>query len=475
MKQPFQTEQIAAFADYATFKSIPPDIIDQLKKHLLDSIGSFIHALPRPAIGKLYRQIQSISEGGKCKAPVLGNIAVDRAAQLYTALIRYPDFMDNFLGKEATCHPSDNIGGLLAVAQVMNSNGEDFLTAMALGYAIQCRMIEEIPVMKNGFDHTTLLAYSLTAACCKLLHLEKDKTAHALGIAGCAFDPMVTCRASYTYEWKGFASSTVAGGCMNIILLAKEGLTGPLSFFDGPKGFKDIHSMELTYDWMKEDFSLVRKCILKSYNSEVHTQSVIEAVLELVSENKFDIADIEEIDITTFITCYHIVGGGEYGDRHTVYTKEQADHSLPYLVAVAITDKDVYPGQFLPSRINSEDVQQLLKKVKVHTLLPLHKPKQVAGLLDPYTAAYPEKLKAKVVIRFNEGNKLEREKEDYYGFHTRPFSWEYAEEKFRGLSAGVITRSSQDEIIGIIRDIEKHGPVKLMELLGNITIKPDKE
>jgi 2-methylcitrate dehydratase len=302
MKKAYQTEQLAAFTHYTNFESIPADVIDQLKKHLLDSLGSFIHALPRPSIQKLYRQIQSFGEGGKCKVPYLGSIAVDRATQLYTALIRYPDFMDNFLGKEATCHPSDNIGSLLATAQLTNANGKDFLTAMALGYEIECRMVEEIPVMKNGFDHTTLLAYSLTAAVCKLMGLPQDQTAHALAIAGCAFDPMVTCRASYTYEWKGFASSTVASGVMNTVMLAKENLTGPVSFFEGPKGFKDIHSMELKYDWTKEDFSLIRKCILKSYNAEVHTQSILEAVLELAEENIFITEDIEEIDITTFIT-----------------------------------------------------------------------------------------------------------------------------------------------------------------------------
>jgi len=48
-----------------------------------------------------------------------------------------------------------------------------------------------------------------------------------LAIAGCSTNPTVVCRASYTYEWKGFASSFVVLQCINIVLLAKEGLTGP--------------------------------------------------------------------------------------------------------------------------------------------------------------------------------------------------------------------------------------------------------
>ena len=74
---------------------------------------------------------------------MLGHLPPDRAGQWYTALIRYPDFMDNFIGKEATCHPSDNIGPLLAAAQQLNLNGRDFLLAMAIGYTIECTLVED--------------------------------------------------------------------------------------------------------------------------------------------------------------------------------------------------------------------------------------------------------------------------------------------------------------------------------------------
>src|SRR5512133_388046 len=97
-----QTYQIANFALSRTYNDIPTTTIDQLKKHLLDSTASVLHCLHRPTIEKLTNQMSELSEGGKCNLPILGKASFDRAAQLYTALIRYPDFMDNFLGKEAT-------------------------------------------------------------------------------------------------------------------------------------------------------------------------------------------------------------------------------------------------------------------------------------------------------------------------------------------------------------------------------------
>jgi 2-methylcitrate dehydratase len=465
----YETRQLAKFIKKAEFSDINQRIIEQLKKHLLDSIGSMLHCTSKPSIQKLCRLISNMGEGGRCQAPVVGKVAPDRAAQLFTAMIRYPDFMDNFLGKEATCHPSDNIGALLAAAQLKEISGADFLLAMALGYEIECRLVEEIPVMIKGFDHTVLLAYSLTAALCKILDLEEEQIAHALAIAGCSINPLVTCRASYTYEWKGFASSLVALECINIVLLAKEDMTGPVSLFEGPKGFKDVFEMELQYDWKQEDFSLIRKCALKAFNSEVHTQSTLEAALQLKKENNFLVEDIDSIEVTTFLTAYHIVGGGSYGDRKKVLSKEQADHSLPYVLAVALLDGKVYPEQLTKERIIRADVQALLQKIKVNTSSSIHKPVILAGILDPYTEAYPEKLSSKVEITFRNKEKIECKKEDYHGYYTRPMDWSDVEKKFKELTKQ-LPFEHQQNIIEMTGSLEKR---EMGEFISQLT-KPQR-
>jgi len=220
---------------------------------------------------------------------------------------------------------------------------------------------------------------------------------------------------------------------------------------------------------------LIKKCVLKNYNAEVHTQSAIEAALELRKENSFSTKDISQVDITTFLTCYHIVGGGAYGDRTKVFSKEQADHSMMYVIAAALLDGEVYPEQFLPERINRPDVQELLKKVKVHTKFPLHKPVKLAGVLDPYTAAYPDKLISKVKITLNDGVEFEREKEDYHGFHTRPLTWEGIVEKFRKLSADVINVRLQQQLIETIGDLENRKINDLTGLLETISGNDNKK
>ncbi|MFL5789464.1 MAG: MmgE/PrpD family protein [Flavisolibacter sp.] len=467
-----QTYQIAHFALSKEFSDIPKQTIDQLKKHLLDAVGSMIHCIERPTIKKLASQISFLSSGGNCMVPSIGKVPVDRAAEFYTALVRYPDFMDNYLGKEATCHPSDNIGALLAAAQMDDLDGKDFLTALAIAYEIECRLIEEVPVMMKGFDHTLLFAYSITAGLCNLLKLSVEQTANALAIAGCSFNPLVSCRASYTREWKGLMSSMVALGCTNVVLLAREGMTGPTQIFEGNKGFEKELGMKLDYNWNEDKFDLIPKCILKGYNSEVHTQSLIEAALDLKKKYKFDPNDIDKIEVTTFLTAYHIVGGGEYGDRKTVFSKEQADHSLPYVLAAALLDDELYPEQLLPERINRPDVQGLLKKVEVHTKTPLHKPLKIAGVIDPYTRVYPDKIMGEISITLKNGKEYSLEKEDYYGFHTKPMSWSDVKKKFKRLTENCIDKELQIQIIDSIIKLERNSISQLLNLLvkaGNRT------
>jgi 2-methylcitrate dehydratase len=457
-----QIRQIAAFTLNKQFEDISKAHIDQLKRHLLDSIGSFIFSISEDVPQKVKKAIAGISGVSGSKFPL--QLPANLAAQYYTSLIRFPDFMDNFLAKESTCHPSDNIGALLAVAHLGTISGKDFLTAMAISYEIECRLTEQMPIMVKGYDHTALLAFSATAGAGRLLKLSQNQMMSALGIAGCSFNPLVTSRASYTSQWKGLASSLVNEGCINICMLARENITGPRHLFEVPeKGYDAIYGMTLDYDWSEDQFDLLPRCSLKIFNAEVHTQSAIAAALELKHAHNMDPAAIENIDITTFLTAYHIVGGGEYGHRNKVYSKEQADHSMAYVVAVALLDNDLYPEQLTPERIKRSDVQDLIEKVTVHTGFPIHKPVKLAGLFDPFTAAYPEKLKCRITVTMESGEEFVCEKEDYRGYYTDPLTWDDVTDKFKRLTSYRIGNTEQ--IIQTINDLENTNVNQLLEQL----------
>lgn len=468
MKNNHITDKIAVFAMQAAYPQLGKDTVNQLKKHLLDAVASMVFAIGNPTVNKCFRAVAALQSAGACKVPGIVSTGVDHAAQLYTLLIRYPDFMDNFLGKHATCHPSDNIGGILAASQLINASGRDFLTTMAIAYQIECTLIEQMPLMAKGIDHTALLAMSLTAALAPLLSLTEEQAAHAIGIAASSFNTTVTTRASYTYEWKGYASSLIAYNCMNIVLLAKEGVTGPVNYFEGPMGFKEEFGMAPAFQCERGDFSRIRRCVLKRYNAEVHTQSAIEAMLELREQHYVLPEEVAGVDVTVFLTAYHIVGGGKYGDRKRVATKEQADHSLPYLLAVALLDGAVQPQQLQPSRIREADVQALLQKVRVHTSFPAKSPRKLVEKLDSYTRPYPDKMRVKVRITLKDGKVLTRKKEDYKGFHTRPLSWEEVETKFLSLTTAQLDPIKQRNMIATILHLEERPVRELTDQLAMI-------
>ncbi len=121
--------------------------------------------------------------------------------------------------------------------------------------------------------------------------------------------------------------------------------------------------------------------------------------------------------------AYNIIGGGEEGDKTLVRTKEEADHSLPYMVAVAILDGQVMPEQYRARAHRARRRPELLRRV--------------IGAARRRTSAdgFPTRCRAASRSRCATAGRLTKEKRDYEGFYTRPMRWETVVEKFDRLSA----------------------------------------
>jgi 2-methylcitrate dehydratase len=463
--QELEIHKMADFVQSFSYDLLPQKIIEKLKIHLLDAIACAIGALNGVPVTYQRQTIKDLGGNPEAIFPLTGNrTAVDRSAQYLTALIRYVDYMDNFIAKHGTCHPSDNIGSLLAVCDWKNLSGKKFIEAMAVAYNVQCRMIEVEPSMDKGFDHTTQLGYSIAAGVSKALNFTKEQTAHAIALSGSTFNPLVVTRAPHTSQWKGLLSSHIALGAVNCCLMAEKGMTGPLDVFEGTGGYNEDFKIKNPPGWGEQRLDLFDKLVLKKYNAEIHTQTAIEAVLQLKQENKVNADNVKKIKVEIFMTAYDITGGGKYGPRKDVETKEEADHSLPYLLAVALLDGQVEPEQFLPEKIEDPRVQVLLKKVKVSLKFPLKKPKTLIEKIDPYTRCYPEKLLCKVKIILKKGRSIEKEIGEYRGFHTNPAGWKETENKFNKL-ARELPADRRIRIIAAIKDLENIPVRELTELI----------
>jgi 2-methylcitrate dehydratase len=451
-----QVEFLAKYAARASFADLSAQSRKQLPVHILDSIGCCIAALGAGPVEACRAQVADFGSDGPCALIGGGKANPIYAAFWHTALVRYVDFMDNFLAATETCHTADNFGVALTITDYVGGSGRDLMLAVALSYTVQSRFVDHANFMTRGFDHTTQLAFSLNAAAGRLLGMSEPQIANAIAMAAVSDASFAVVRAKPLSQWKGLASAQSALEAMNTLFLARRGVEGPLQVIEGANGIDNLLHMQVRIDWDKIGYEGVLESTIKKYNAMIHTQSAVHCMVELVKQNKVDPTKVVSIEAEVTRITYDFAGGGLYGVDKVVQTKEQADHNLPYLLAVAMLDGDVMPAQFEPDRIIRADVQQLLKKVSVR---PDHE----------FTELYPAKMPAKITVRLQDGTVIEHEVQDFPGMPSDPFTWEDSVEKFDRLVAGRADESVIREIKDAVRSLESIQVKDLMLLLGRVT------
>src|SRR5271170_5389076 len=450
-----QVEAIAKYAARASFDDLSAESRRQLPIHILDSLSCSIAALGAGPVDACREQVAEFGGSGPSALIGGGQANPIYATFWHTVLVRYVDFMDNILAQTETAHTADNFGVALTIADYVGGNGRDLMLAVALGYTVQSRFVDHANFMTRGLDHTSQLAFSHNAAAGRLLSLSEQQIGHAMAMAAVSDASFAVVRAKPLSQWKGLASAQSALGAMNALFLARRGVEGPLQVIEGPLGIDHLLGMKINIDWDKEGYEGVVGSTIKKYNAMIHTQSAVHCMVELAKANKVDPEKVTSIEAEVFQLAYDFAGGGLYGVDKVIRIKEQADHSLPYLLAVALIDGDVMPAQFEPDRIARADVQNLLKKVSVR---PNHE----------FTEEYPAKMPARITVRLQDGKVIEHEVQDYPGLASRPFTWDESVEKFDRLVTGRADPALSAEIKDAVRSIENIQVRDLMKLLAGV-------
>jgi 2-methylcitrate dehydratase len=317
---------------------------------------------------------------------------------------------------------------------------------------MQCRLSDEAPLRDRGFDHTTQGTCAAAAGVARALGLDRDRAANAIAIAATISPALRVTRTGALSHWKGLAAAHASMAGAQAALLASRGITGPLSAFEGTKGFFDMLGRSFVIDWSSEDLERATATAQKRYNAEVHAQSAIEATLELLDEYPVEPSAVRGATVEVFDVAFDIIGGGREGAKTEVSTKEQADHSLPYLLAVAILDRRVMPEQFAPERILRSDVQELLRRIVVRPDAAL-------------SGAFPRAVPCRVRLEDESGRAFDKDKRDYLGFPSRPMSWNDVRSKFRALTEGRLTADRRQRIESCVAELESCTTEELCALL----------
>ncbi len=435
------TRALADFAASVSRDDLPDDVVAALKKRVLDSLGIAIGALDADATDAVHATV-SESGDGPATCWFRGTAApAHQAAMHNTALTRYLDFMDSFLAPGETPHPSDTIASVVAAAEERDASGAELLAAIGVAYEVQAALAWDVPVRDRGFDHVTHTVIAAAAGTGAVMDMDPDRLAHALGIAGTAHNALRVTRTAGINMWKGLASANAARNAVYSCMLARNGVDGPVDLFEGQKGWNQvIAGTEFDPD-LDPSCTAVETTMTKRYVAETYAQSAVEGIIDLAEQHDLDPSRIESIHLDTFHGAKLIIGGGE-GDRHAVETREQADHSLPYMLAAACIDRELTGAQYHEDRITRDDVQRLLRTVTV-------------AEDDDLTARFEDgEMPANLTVTMEDGTEHTVEKDAFQGHPTQPASWDMIEAKFHRLASDHYPEQRRDAIVSTVHDLD---------------------
>src|SRR5581483_5931202 len=241
-------------------------------------------------------------------------------------------------------------------------------------------------------------------------------------------------------------------------LMAEKGYTGPEHVIDGKEGLVQCFGPEWKLNLLTDglgDAWRITQCGMKFFPTEALTHAPISAVLDLVKDNDLHPEQVEKIQIRSLARAADILSDPSKYDPHT---KETADHSLPYVIAAAIVDRQVTPVQFEMKKIMDPTIRAQLKKVEV--------------VADPeIEKVFPALQRVIVNITTNDGATFSKQLDYPKGDPRNPLSDQEITEKFAALAEGVLSERAQKKLTDAIWNLEKFGPVSNLMALMKADVK----
>ena len=445
--------------DYAlqlSYRDLPKEVIRRTKDIVLDTVGCALGGAGSPPAKIARAAASEITSTSLSTVLVSGRkTSPDLAAFANGVMIRYLDFNDTYTGS-ITCHPSDLLAPVLAVVDTRNGNGKDVILGIVLGYEVLCGLIDAGSEERGrSWDQSTygLIAAAVLAA--KLFGHTKEQMANAISLAVSSHISLGQVRRGQISHWKGCALANASRNAVFCAMLAAKGMTGPEEAFEGKAGF--LNSTGIRFEIRpfadSTDTYRIMKARLKAFPSGYFSQSAIEAMLELRTQIP-DLADIKEIRLQTFPAGYEVMGSGEANWQPQ--TRESADHSLPFVMAVALMEGDLQIRHYDEMYYKRPDVRALMQKIKVR-------------VGEEPVAAWPELPLNIVDVEMTSGKIFSTKVAYHLGHFKRWMSDDEQERKFRSLAESLLPKTQIDDLLACLRRLEE---VDQISELISLTVAP---
>src|SRR5271163_518022 len=349
-ERPPYDQVLIDIADYVDSYSIESELAYTTARNcLIDTLGCGLEALEYPACTKLMGPIVPgtiVPNGAKVPGTPYQLDPVQAAFNI-GAMIRWLDFNDTWLAAEWG-HPSDNLGGILAVADWLSRTAvvggqppltmRAVLTAMIKAHEIQGCLALENSFNKVGLDHVVLVKVASTAVVAQMLGLNRSQILDALSLAWVDGQSLRTYRhAPNTGSRKSWAAGDATSRAVRLALMVRAGEMGYPSVLTAKGwGFYDVLFRGRPFSFQRPYGSYVMENVLFkiSYPAEFHAQTAVEAAMtlrgKLLAAGK-SAEDISSIELRTHEACLRIID-----KKGPLNNPADRDHCVQYMVAVPL-------------------------------------------------------------------------------------------------------------------------------------------
>ncbi|MGA8494544.1 MAG: MmgE/PrpD family protein [Xanthobacteraceae bacterium] len=364
--------RLAAWLTALRADDFPQRAIERAKLLLLDTLGCGFAALDDDGASAVLATLEALGEKPQCT--VLGHpngMSAPSAVLANGTLIRVLDLNDYVAGAHPQSrarggHPSDNIPVALAAAELAHSHGRDLLAAIVLAYEIYGRG-KALMDADSLWDGITISGVVAPAVAGWQLRLTEDKVAHAIALSAARAATPVAVREGGISAAKNIANALIAQNGMQATLLAQQGVTGPLDLFEAERGLKAVFPRGPAGDILDAplpDNSFIMHSAIKAYPCFAGGQSAVAAGIALHRLVGGDADQLKTIRVALAdlpVVRRWLADRGRIDPR----SREAADHSLHFLIAVALSDGTFGLRQFDNARWNDPKIRALMARLDV--------------------------------------------------------------------------------------------------------------
>ncbi len=441
-------EQLTSYAGQLRYDELPPEAVRQAKRLIVDSVGCALGGYAG-APAKIARDIADAVTSAQ-PATIIGSgqrSSLDMATFANGVMLRFLDFNDGYTSTGESGHPSDSIAAILTVADGLGCSGKEVIVATVLAYEVFCRICDEVDLKPLGFDHVTVGGMASTAAAAYLFELRGEKFAQALNLGIAPNVALYQTRIGHVSMWKGCAYANASRNAVFAAMLASRGMTGPSPIFEGVGGyFKAVTGAPFRLEILggREHPFKILECSIKRFPLGQYSQTVVEAALELRAKIA-SVDEIAEIKIETVTAAIRLMAGDP--EKWTPGTRETADHSMPYTVAVALIYGKVESQHFDDEYLRDPKILGLAARVKV-------------AISEEADRHMPHAMRCHFTLVTKTGTAHTAMVDYHKGHYKNPMSEAEIEAKFRPLAAGVLKPAQTDRLLAALWSLEEQSNLR---------------